>query len=516
MPDRTPKDDAASAPLTALAASGLIAIILALGAAPAVAAADDLSLTFSGAGTTGEVTATFTAPQPGRRVALEVKEPGGDWVRVGKAKEQSRGGWVKFQLTELRHEAFSYRVAVRKWNGSPAYVSAETDWAPGPFEPKRFGSPVMRITTENGVPITSKEDYVNGIARLKGVDYPLKIRGRGNSTWLLPKKPYRVKLDSEAALLGMPSNRDWALIANYADHSLARNAIALGLSPHTSIPWSPRSAFVEVTLNGEYEGSYQFTEHIEASTDRVNLSDQGLLLEVDERGLTDGDPGFRTPHGFPIVYQDPDDPSAETMATFEAFLADFETALYGPDFADPEDGYAAFINVDTFVDWLLVNELFKNVDADLYSSCWFTWDAGKLSMGPLWDFDVSSGFRIDFWPGYSDPEGWWLRGDELPFDPRSAAHHADHWFARMLEDPGFQGLVVARWNELKPVFAKSAKKPRRILESLGVAAHSDHERWSGGYFYPESAHAAGPQGEAKFLGDWLSDRVAWIDAALNP
>jgi hypothetical protein len=314
----------------------------------------------------------------------------------------------------------------------------------------------------------------------------------------------------------MPADRDWSLIANFGDHSLARNATALGLSPKTTIPWSPRFDFVEVILNGEYEGSYQLTEHIKAAPDRVDLPDGDLLLEIDERGLTDGDPGFRTAHGFPIVYQDPDDPSPESQAAFETFIANFETALYGPDFADPEDGYAAYVDLDTLVDWYLVNELFKNVDSDLYSSCWFTWDGEKISMGPLWDFDVSSGFPIPFWPGYSDPQGWWTRGSEIPFDPRTNGHHTTHWIARMFEDPAFEDLVAARWNELKPAFEKSEAKPVKLLDKLGVAASNDRERWAGAQYYPDWAHGADPEAEAKFLSHWLRDRIAWIDETLNP
>jgi hypothetical protein len=471
-------------------------------------------LTFAGTGTTGQATATFTEKRPGRSVTIEVKRPNSDWTQVA-TKPQPGTGRVTFSLTDLTHEAFGYRVVVGEWRGTPGFTSGQTDWAPGPFEPKHFGSPVMRITTENGVPITTREIYVRATMTLGGVEYPLRIRGRGHSTWQLPKKPYRLRLDAQASLLGMPADRDWAMLANYADHSLARNAVALGLSRWTSIDWSPRFGFVEVVLNGEYQGSYLLTEHIKAAPERVNRSEQGLLIEVDERLEANGDPGFRSPRGFPLVYQDPDDPSEETQAAFEAYIADFEAALYGDDFADPELGYARFIDVDSFVDWYLVQELFKNVDADFFSSCWFTWDNGKLAMGPLWDFDVSSGFDIPFWPGYSDPEGWWVRGGPLP-DIVPRPHHDDHWVARMLQDPAFESRVGERWNQLKPAFEASTKEPEKILHSLGAAAGNDRERWSGGMFYPLWAHGDDPKAEARFLSDWLSRRIVWMDGQLSP
>lgn len=497
-----------------LAVSGLIAVSLALAASPAVAS-DDVALTFVGSGTTGEALATFTGKLPGRSVTLQVKRPGADWTQVGITKRQTGNGRVEFQLSSLSHELFSYRVVVGEWKGAPGFVSAAADWAPAPYEPRKFGSPVMHISTENGAPITSKEDYVEGTMTLGGATHSLRVRGRGNSTWLLPKKPFRLKLDTKASLLGMPADRDWALLANYGDHSLARNAVALGLGPRTGLAWTPRSSFVEVILNGQYVGSYQLIEHIKAADDRVDLSDDGLLLEVDERLEANGDNGFRTARGFPIVYQDPDEPSSVAKAAFESYLAEFESVLYGEDFADPEIGYARYVNVDSFVDWYLVEELFKNVDADFYTSCWFTWDRGKLTMGPLWDFDVSSGFRIDFWPGYSDPEGWWVRGGPLP-DIVPRPHHQNHWVARMLQDPAFETRVVARWNQLEPAFEESTMEPQRILHELGVAAANDRERWSGGSFYGDWAHGDDPKAEAKFLSDWLSRRVVWMDSALNP
>jgi hypothetical protein len=507
---------AATALLTAIALGSVcLPAVTAASGPPPVIVVDDVALTFAGTGTTGRVTASFTAKRPGRSVILQAKEPNSDWMNVGREASQAGNGQVRFELFGLSHVAYGYRVVVGAWRGAPGFVSAVTEWAPGPFQPRRFGSPVMRITTANGVPITSKENYVRGTASLDGVEYSLRIRGRGNSTWLLPKKPYRIKLDTQAALLGMPADRDWALIANYGDHSLARNAVALGLSPETSVAWSPRSAFVEVILNGEYEGSYQLTEHIKAATDRVNLSSTGLLLEVDERLESSNDLGFRTAHGFPIVYQDPDDPSEATKATFEAFLSDFESRLYGDDFSDPIRGYAPLIDPDAFADWYLVEELFKNVDADFYTSCWFTWDNGKLSMGPLWDFDVSSGFKIDFWPDYSAPEGWWARGGPLP-DVVPRPHHQNHWIARMLQDPQFERRVVARWKKLKPAFRASTKEPHKILQSLGAAADNDRERWSGGAFYADWAHGDSPRAEARFLSDWLEARIDWMDSVLDP
>ena len=86
----------------------------------------------------------------------------------------------------------------------------------------------------------------------------MKIRGRGNSTWDMPKKPYKVKLESKASILGMPADKEWALLANYADKTLLRNVTAMEISRICGFKWTPRMVSVEVYMNGKYEGVYTF------------------------------------------------------------------------------------------------------------------------------------------------------------------------------------------------------------------------------------------------------------------
>ena len=102
------------------------------------------------------------------------------------------------------------------------------------------------ITTEGGVPITSRDDYVNGVMLLDGVHHAMEIRGRGNSTWTWPKKPYKIKLANDVALLGTEPRDEWVLLANYADRSALRTYLAMGLAASSGLPWTPRTRFVDV------------------------------------------------------------------------------------------------------------------------------------------------------------------------------------------------------------------------------------------------------------------------------
>ena len=110
-----------------------------------------------------------------------------------------------------------------------------------------------------------------------------RIRGRGNSTWLwYPKKPYRIKLDEKASILGLEEEKDWVLLANYRDPTHLMNTFVFEMGRGLGMPYSNHTRYVEVTLNGDYIGLYQLTEQVEQGKNRVNISGkQGWLLSLD-------------------------------------------------------------------------------------------------------------------------------------------------------------------------------------------------------------------------------------------
>jgi spore coat protein CotH len=242
----------------------------------------------------------------------------------------------------------------------------------------------------------------------------------------------------------MPSSKDWVLLANHSDKTLLRNAAALDLGTRIGLAWSPRSAFVEVYLNNRYDGVYQLVENIKVTKDRVNIDELaetdvgadvitgGYLLEVDFR--EDGHTMHSSIDDLPIVFQSPEEPVPAQQAYIEGYINELETVLHSTGFADPATGYAAYIDVDSFVRWYLVNELFRNVDANMWSSCWmYKPRGGKLFMGPLWDFDLAAGNA-----NYSDafkPDGWHIRNAP--------------WFSRLFEDPAFVARVKVAWNGMQ-------------------------------------------------------------------
>ena len=141
--------------------------------------------------------------------------------------------------------------------------------------------PVLYVNTENGQAITSKEDYINGNFRIQGneeynaanttlYDGAIEIRGRGNSTWANPKKPYKIKLDKKTDIFGFGKNKHWVLLANYTDESHMRNMLSYNLSGAMGMPYM-QNVHVDLILNGKYQGTYQFCEQIKMADGRVNI-----------------------------------------------------------------------------------------------------------------------------------------------------------------------------------------------------------------------------------------------------
>jgi hypothetical protein len=394
--------------------------------------------------------------------------------------------------------------------------------APAAFLPQRVQLPVLRITTDNGAPIVSKEVYITGqmslvsnVAGVAAVNGGLQIRGRGNSTWdIHPKKPYRLKLTDKQSLLGMPSSKDWVLLANYSDKTLLRNAAALDLGTRMGFPWTPRSAFVEVYLNDRYDGVYQLMENIKVTKDRVNIDELaaadvgadkitgGYLLEVDFR--EDGHTMHSAIDNLPIVFQSPEEPVPAQEDYIKGYINEFEAVLQSGTFADPTTGYAAYIDVDSFVRWYLVNEVYRNVDANMRSSCWmYKPRGGKLFMGPLWDFDLAAGNAN--YNAVFNTEGWHIR--------------TAPWFSRLFQDPAFVARVQAVWNEIK-----TDELPAMLAGittgsvSLQQPQLNNFQRWPilETYVWPNYAIPGSYGGEIAYLNDWLTARIAWMDRQINP
>ncbi|MCG9881647.1 MAG: CotH kinase family protein, partial [Bacteroidia bacterium] len=384
------------------------------------------------------------------------------------------------------------------------------------------GLPLLVIETLNGSPITSKEDYT--IADLQifqpnsmggnRIQLPMQIRLRGNSTFNFEKKPYRLKLNTRQSILGMPAHRDWVLLANYVDKSLIRNELAFELSRRFGLKYTPRTRFVDVILNNKYIGNYQLAEQIEIDPNRVNISEMkvtdtsevnisgGYLLEADER--LDGSSWFYSQFNIPLVIKEPE-PIQESQKTYISnYIKSFERALFFIDHNDTVSGYKSFINSESFIDWLLVNELSKNNDAIFFSSVFLYKNRNeKLTIGPVWDFDIAFG-NVNY--NFNDfPQGWWVR------------NHL--WFLGLMSDTAFSNSFFTKWKQIKNTKLNTLNTYIDSLSStLYLSQNLNYQVWQtldSLVFYNPVAYGS-YEAELDALKRWLDIRIHWIDKQINP
>jgi len=304
------------------------------------------------------------------------------------------------------------------------------------------GLPVVYIETDNERPVDSKEEYVNATMTVKQQgevvsENRLRIKGRGNATWTYPKKPYKLKLDQTASILGMNESKDWVLLANYCDKTLLRTRIAFHLSRLMQFPWTPDDRFVEVVLNGEYLGNYQLTEAIEQGSNRIDIPKQGFIVERD--GYYEQEPKYFVSalrrYGYSFKNPDPeDDLTDEQWNYIKNYIDEFEAELASGTFTDPENGYRRYIDEDSFVRWFIFQNILANMDTNVYLIK-EDMNASKLAMGPVWDFEWSIGIG-------------WYDGPR----PRPANYYVwesdAFYFDRLLQDQQFKAKVKEMWGTL--------------------------------------------------------------------
>lgn len=384
------------------------------------------------------------------------------------------------------------------------------------------GLPILRIYTDNQNEILYKDTYVGGFYHLfagKGMDQmngsgPLKIRGRGNTTWRFAKKPYKVVLDEPASFLGMPDAKEWVLLANYIDDSMIKTYVAQFLSILSGHPYTVKSKPVELFINDKHVGLYQLTEQTEILEGRIPAVG-GFFIEVDgfERSADRGALFFETPKlteysrhdghmGSVFVILQSKDRGHSDSTQIKEFITMVESSLYSPDFLDDNNGYKKYVDIESFVSWYIVNELAHNNDASFFSSVYmYKAPEGKLTLGPAWDFDLAFGG----YPG-SIPEGWKVKEGA--------------WIDRMFEDPFFIETLKKRWSSIFANKDKIFSYIDYLKDELRPSSIKNSAIWGESYLQKDefmSIYSATGDFN-KGVGDlktFLNKRMEWLDKKIN-
>lgn len=362
------------------------------------------------------------------------------------------------------------------------------------------------------------------------------IETRGQSSQQFPMKSFGLELWNNSgnsikrSLLGLPSESDWILYAPYNDKTLMRNALAYHLSRGLG-HWASHTIAVEVMLNNEYQGVYWLMEKIKRDAGRVAIT---KLLDTDNSGeaLTGGyiisldkeaDGWFSqvptSPSGgypqYSYIFPKKSNITSAQDNYIRQYIDSFEQQLFGPYFQDPQLGWRKFASDSSFADFLLVNELSRNVDGYRLSSYFHKDRNGLLQAGPVWDFDLA--FRNANYCRGADTSGWaWQFNETCSTD----YWQVPFWWSRLYNDTSFVQLLRCRWNVWRNEGLSNSSLYGFIdsVRQLTSDARLRHfQRWPvlGTYIWPNpSPIATNYNEELDYLKDWLAARIRWIDKHL--
>ncbi len=373
------------------------------------------------------------------------------------------------------------------------------------------------------------------------------IETRGHSTQLYPKKSYGLELrdennnDINRSLLGMPAESDWILYAPYADKSLLRNAITFNMGRMMGRYYCSRTRYCEVVLNGEYQGIYIMMEKIKRDSDRVDINklnpDElfgddvtgGYILSVDWRddNFQLYRDGFRTapepsyPDAmkitFQYVYPKPEDIVDAQRNYIRSYVTYAELALVKSSFTNPENGYQKYFDVPSFVDFLLLSEITKDVDNYKFSQFFYKKrdsDGGKIAAGPAWDYNFGYG-NVDYWQLGLGSVGW-VYEELYPYD-----YSRVYWWKRMMEDSYFKNMVNTRWQQLREN-ELSNEAVLSMMDSLltytAEAKDRNFIRWPvlGTYIWPNYDWQNNTyEDEVTYVRSFLFSRLYWMDFTIK-
>ena len=388
--------------------------------------------------------------------------------------------------------------------------------------------PVLHINLDDPNAGIDRYKTVDATLMIDGIEYPMAIRGRGNTSWWnFPQKSYQIKFEDETSLLGTEPSDKFALVPTYLDNSLIRNPLSAKLAACLdNMEYNPYQTPVDIFLNGKYIGVYTFSEKIDVAMNKVNLfsddfdvpsayitspaethdespdSTKDTLPETPFLLETGGD--FRVPHTMgkdfftstytpKLFFKYPEFSTANTdeFKYVKKYIDDTGNAIY------KHNGYDEYIDTASFVDWFILMELTCNTDSAFWRSTYVYKRPGeKLMIGPVWDFDRAYGnFHND-----NKTYKYWASAEQV-YDLAQ-----NHWFSYLYESDEFMVAVKFRWDEKKD-------------ELLGTALDAIDE-YGDAVRYSRSYHGSlygnyGGDSSLKSLKKFVIKRYNWIDESIH-
>lgn len=360
----------------------------------------------------------------------------------------------------------------------------------------------LNIVTNGRVPVSSKTNYVEANFTLEGNGFYKdfqgsgEIKGRGNSTWQMPKKPYKIKLKDKTALGGMVPEKDWVLLANYLDIPFVLNAIAFKIADQLNMPFTNHAVPVEVTLNNNYIGLYTLTEQIEVKAGRVSIGNDGHLLQLDT--YYDEEWKFRSSaYRLPVMVMDPAITNSSQLSEIQSEFNKMENLIASPLF--PDNNYTDFFEIDAFASYFIVCLLTDNGEMMHPKSTFIhKQKTGKYTMGPVWDFDWAYGYEgtLVHFSTVTHPIFW------------NSNATGQRFFSNLVKDPKVKTIIKHKWSHYQNNhFLNLMQFIDDYTFLISDARDRDYQMWRRGspnYFT-----------DITNLKNWLQNRSAYVTNFVN-
>ncbi|MBR0157213.1 MAG: CotH kinase family protein [Clostridia bacterium] len=394
--------------------------------------------------------------------------------------------------------------------------------------------PKFYVTTEVPFSQIGKDEYVAasfvltlGTKQYASGDYEGtgSIKGRGNTSWGQPKKPYSIKLDSKKSLLDIPKTKKYAIIPSYSDPSLIRNYMTYksGLMLD-GIGYVPKCEFVEVYLNGSYNGIYLLVERVSIESNKIDIEEAnadeltgGYFIEKDIDGKIDyaNDQWFNCPYWANqnkdyFVLKEPEPDDANLLSDMLSYLENYMQDLHDSIMGTSGEPYTKYVDTASWIDFMIVQEIAKNIDGNLKTSCYMYKQAqdDHLYLTAPWDFDLA----------YGNPETTWNNADYQHndyYDCPDAQSPADFmainsscpWFDHLYDDhEEFRAALMEKYADYRstmiPFMLRTMDKQGAYLSEAAVR---NDNMWGKDF----------DAGVAS-LRSWFTARVAWLDGVWLP
>tara|TARA_B100001029_G_scaffold32105_1_gene24071 strand:+ start:173 stop:1585 length:1413 start_codon:yes stop_codon:yes gene_type:complete len=385
---------------------------------------------------------------------------------------------------------------------------------------------------------------------LNETNYSIGIEIRGSSSQMFDKKSYGFETrsadfndDVDVSLGGFPEEEDWIFYGPYTDKSLIRNKLTFDLSNLIGYKAS-NTKFYNLTINDDFKGIYILMEKIKRDKNRVDITKHsgsspngGYIVKIDkptgDGGLCgtcyDNSFSFRSNYDsngnlssgseiyFVYDYPKPDDISSEQKEYIQTYINDFESNLLSDNFNDLENGYLSYIDLDSFINFFIINEITKNIDGYRLSTFLNKDVNAKLKMGPIWDFNLAFG-NADYCNGWVT-SGWGYKFNDIC---SGDVWQVPFWWNRLMESPKFKEELKIRWNSLRSNLLSNQSVMNKIDEYSNYlnergAVYQNFSRWDvlGRYIWPNKFIASTHEEEIDFMKDWINDRFQWLDESIS-